>query len=48
MRHAVATLAISKGDDPARVAKFLGHRDARTTARFYATHAVPPKIRTFL
>jgi len=43
----VATWAIERGDDPAAVAAFLGHKSPATTRRFYATLAVVvPKIRT--
>ncbi len=45
-RHSVATWAIEKGDDPAAVAAFLGHKSPSTTRRFYATLAAVPKIRT--
>jgi integrase len=45
-RHAVATWAIEAGADPAQLAAFLGHRDPRTTRRFYSTHAVPVKVPT--
>jgi integrase len=45
-RHAVATWAIEAGEDPADVAKFLGHRSPATTKRFYARFAVPPRIPT--
>jgi hypothetical protein len=45
-RHSVATWAIEKGADPAAVATFLGHKSPRTTKRFYATLAVPPKVPT--
>lgn len=48
MRHSVATWAIDDGADPATVAQFLGHKDPRTTLRFYAdanvpTAAIPPR-----
>jgi integrase len=45
-RHAVATWAIEAGADPAAVAAFLGHRSPATTKRFYALHAVPPRVPT--
>ncbi|WP_242394816.1 tyrosine-type recombinase/integrase [Anaeromyxobacter oryzisoli] len=45
-RHSVATWAIERGDDPAAVAAFLGHKSPATTRRFYATLAVAPKVRT--
>lgn len=41
MRHSVATWAIEKGATPEVVAEFLGHRDKRTTLRFYADVSVP-------
>lgn len=44
-RHTVSTGAINAGEDPAKVAAFLNHKDARTTRRFYATHAVPAQIK---
>jgi len=45
-RHSVATWAIEKGADPAAVSAFLGHRHPSTVKRFYATHAVVPKVPT--
>lgn len=45
-RHSVATWAIEKGADPAAVSVFLGHRHPSTVKRFYATHAVIPKVPT--
>jgi integrase len=45
-RHAVATWAIEAGADPAAVSAFLGHRSPATTKRFYAMHAVPPRVPT--
>lgn len=45
-RHSVATAAIEAGDAPESVSAFLNHRSAQTTKRFYATLAVPPKIKT--
>ncbi|MBN1208965.1 MAG: tyrosine-type recombinase/integrase [Myxococcaceae bacterium] len=41
MRHSVATWAVEGGAMPEQVAEFLGHKDARTTRRFYADVAVP-------
>jgi integrase len=41
MRHSVATWAIESGAAPDQVAEFLGHKDKRTTLRFYADVAVP-------
>jgi integrase len=46
LRHSVATWAIEAGADPASLAAFLGHKSPRTTRRFYATHASPPKVPT--
>lgn len=46
LRHTVATWAIEAGASPEAVAAFLVHKDKRTTMRFYATHAVPPKVPT--
>lgn len=48
LRHSVATWAVNKGADPAQVSAFLGHKSARTTRRFYATLAVPPKVPTLI
>src|SRR5262249_14630698 len=48
MRHTVATWAVERGATKAEVADFLGHKDPRTTERFYATHAVPAKIPTLV
>jgi integrase len=44
-RHTVATLATEAGQANA-VPTFLGHRSAATTRKFYATRAVPPRVRT--
>lgn len=41
MRHTVATWATELGAAPPQVAEFLGHKDARTTRRFYTDVAVP-------
>jgi integrase len=46
LRHSVASWAIDMGADPAQVAAFLGHRSARTTRKFYATHSAPTKVPT--
>ncbi len=46
MRHALATHAINNGADMAAVASFLNHKTARTTAKYYATHATPAKVPT--
>lgn len=46
MRHSVATWAVNAGADPASVAAFLGHKSPRTTAKFYATTAVPKRVPT--
>jgi integrase len=48
MRHTVATWAVENGATKAEVADFLGHKDPRTTERFYATHAVPKPVPTLL
>jgi integrase len=42
-RHTVATWAISAGEDPATVARFLDHKSEETTLRFYAVHVVPQR-----
>lgn len=41
LRHSVATWAVEQGAPPAEVSQFLGHKDPRTTARFYTDVAVP-------
>lgn len=41
LRHSVATWAVEQGAAPADVSLFLGHKDPRTTARFYTDVAVP-------
>lgn len=41
MRHSVATWAIDKGAMPEVVSQFLGHKDKRTTLKFYADVRVP-------
>jgi integrase len=46
MRHTVATLGIEGGENPISVSAHLGHKDPRTTRRFYATLASVPKTRT--
>ena len=47
MRHSVATHAIDVADETvAAVAAFLNHASERTLRRFYATHAIPRRIRT--
>lgn len=43
MRHSVATWAHEGGASLADIAEFLGHKDARTTRRFYADVAAPTK-----
>jgi integrase len=45
-RHSVATKALEAGVSPEKVAAFLGHRSSSTTRRFYAVHAVVPKVPT--
>jgi len=47
-RHSVASWAIESGAAPAAVAAFLGHKSPATTKRFYAVHAVAPKVPTLL
>ncbi len=41
IRHSVATWAVERGASPDEVARFLGHRDRRTTERFYIDLRVP-------
>jgi site-specific recombinase XerD len=41
LRHSVATHAVQKGAKPADVADMLGHRDKRTTEKFYIDAAIP-------
>lgn len=41
MRHSVATWAVERGALPEQVAEFLGHKDSRTTRRFYIDVAAP-------
>lgn len=41
MRHSVATWAVEAGTPADVVAEFLGHRDKRTTLKFYSDVAVP-------
>lgn len=48
LRHTVATHAVNAGAPLETVASFLGHRSPRTTARFYATHAVPRRVPTIV
>lgn len=43
IRHSVATWWIERGATPDQVAEFLGHKDKRTTLRFYADVAVPTR-----
>ncbi len=45
-RHTIATNAIEQGTTPEAVSAFLGHRSSATTKRFYAVHAIRPKIPT--
>jgi hypothetical protein len=42
----VATRAIEMGVAPEAVSAFLGHKSTATTKRFYAVHAIRPKIPT--
>src|SRR4051812_45426403 len=46
LRHTVATWAIRQGESLQSVAEFLGHRDSRTTRRFYVDVFVPRRVRT--
>jgi integrase len=48
LRHSTATWAIEAGASPAAVSAFLGHKSPVTTKRFYATHAVVPKVPTLV
>lgn len=41
MRHSVGTWAVEDGASPADVSEFLGHKDPRTTKRFYLDVAIP-------
>lgn len=43
IRHSVATWAIERGATPDAVAEFLGHKDRRTTMKFYADVSVPTR-----
>jgi integrase len=44
MRHSVATWAVEAGAAPEAVARFLGHKDRRTTEKFYIDVAVPTNV----
>ena len=46
LRHTVASWAVYAGEDLGDVAAFLGHRDARTTRRFYVELYTPRKVAT--
>jgi integrase len=46
LRHSVASWAVESGATIGQVGDYLGHRDPRTTARFYTTLAVPNKVPT--
>ncbi len=46
LRHSVATWAVEAGATIEQVGDYLGHRDPRTTARFYTTLAVPGRVPT--
>ncbi len=46
LRHCVATWAVEAGATIEQVGDYLGHRDPRTTARFYTTLAVPGRVPT--
>lgn len=41
LRHSVGTWAVEDGASPPQVSEFLGHKDPRTTRRFYLDVAVP-------
>ncbi len=41
MRHSVLTWAIEQGATPAQASEFAGHKDLRTTRRFYLDTATP-------
>lgn len=41
LRHSVATWAVEAGASPTHVSEFLGHKDPRTSRRFYLDVAVP-------
>lgn len=44
MRHSVATWAVEAGALPEAVSHFLGHKDPRTTKRFYIDVAAPTNV----
>jgi len=46
LRHSVAHWAVEAGATIEQVGDYLGHRDSRTTARFYTTLAVPVRVPT--
>ncbi len=41
LRHSVGTWALEDGADPAKVSRFLGHKDPNTTRRFYFDSNIP-------
>lgn len=41
LRHSVGTWAVEDGADPAKVSRFLGHKDPNTTRRFYLDLNIP-------
>lgn len=47
-RHSIATHAINQGVEIGSASDFLGHRSKETTRKFYATHAIPAKVPTFI
>jgi integrase len=47
-RHSVGDMAVDGGASLAAVSTFLGHKDSRTTRRFYAKHSTPAKVPTLL
>jgi integrase len=46
MRHSIATAAVNAGADLEAVSAFLGHKNPKTTRRFYATHGAVRKVPT--
>lgn len=46
MRHTNATIAVAETGNVAATSAFLGHKSPTTTKKFYAVHAVVPKVPT--
>jgi site-specific recombinase XerD len=46
MRHSIATAAVNAGADLEAVSAFLGHKNPKTTRRFYATHGAVRRVPT--